>query len=137
MDKNALVTIVFALFVLFFGYSYQNALKSPECVYPNSPDSAAPDWVCEPAAEGYDIVAVGYAEKSAAGVAFMKQMAVANARNNLTGAYSNWVVAKKEQVNAEVDLPLLTDGHLINSTLLHTANSPAGGMYALVGIKQL
>ena len=55
-------------------------VQRPDCVFPDNPSEAAPDWVCIEQAEGMTVGAVGIYEKSGAGVQFMKDQAVASAR---------------------------------------------------------
>ncbi len=39
----------------------------PDCTYPDSPQTAAPGWVCDEPVEGLAVSAVGSANKSAIG----------------------------------------------------------------------
>ena len=119
-----------------------------ECVYPDSPKESAPLWICDAPVEGVAVSAVGMHEKSAAGVAFMKDQAAADARvklaqqmkvrvNNMikqyvetTGAGSSETVDK---VNTSVS-KLITSETITGSRIFRSATSPAGGMYVLVGL---
>ncbi len=53
------------------------------CVFADGSGQAAPEWVCGAPVDGLDLSAVGYADKSAAGPNFMKQMAATAARVEL------------------------------------------------------
>ena len=56
---------------------------APDCVFPDSPATDAPGWVCDEPVEGVEVSAVGVAEKTAAGHSFMKNMAATDARVQL------------------------------------------------------
>jgi len=127
-----------------------NTVAAPpaECVYPDSPKESAPLWICDAPVEGVAVSAVGVHEKSAAGVAFMKDQAAADARvklaqqmkvrvNNMikqyvetTGAGSSETVDK---VNTSVS-KLITSETISGSRIFRSATSPKGGMYVLVGL---
>lgn len=123
--------------------------ESPkECVFPDSPKDAAPLWVCDSPVEGVSVSAVGAANKSAAGVSFMKDQAAADARvklaqqmkvlvNNMikqyvetTGAGSSETVDK---VNTSVS-KLITSETITGSRIFRSTVSPKGDMYVLVGL---
>lgn len=119
-----------------------------ECAYPDAPKESAPLWVCDAPVEGVSVSAVGMADKSAAGVSFMKNMAAADARvklaqqmkvhvNNMikqyvetTGAGSSETVDK---VNTSVS-KLITSESLEGSRIFRTTTSPNGAMYVLLGL---
>jgi len=127
----------------------EEKVAAPECVFPNS-QSAAPGWVCDMAVEGASVTAVGIAAKSSAGVSFMKQMAMTDARVQLaqtvrtrvtnmikqyaetTGAANQQTV---DQVNASVTKQI-TDETLVGTKLLRTITGPDGALYALVGLDE-
>lgn len=122
--------------------------KTPDCVFPDNPSEAAPDWVCTEQAEGITVGAVGIAEKSNAGVQFMKDQAVAAARVNLaqqmkthvnnmikqyaetTGVGSAETVDK---VNTSVS-KLFTQEMIAGSRMFKQRTNSKGTMYVLVGI---
>src|SRR5690606_36712109 len=52
-------------------------------IFADGSNQPAPEWVCGAPVEGIDLSAVGYADKSAAGPNFMKQMAATAARVEL------------------------------------------------------
>jgi hypothetical protein len=124
------------------------AAAPAECVYPDAPKESAPLWICDAPVEGVAVSAVGMHEKSAAGVAFMKDQAAADARvklaqqmkvrvNNMikqyvetTGAGSSETVDK---VNTSVS-KLITSETISGSRIYRSATSPSGGMYVLVGL---
>ena len=124
------------------------AAPAPECVYPDSPKDPAPLWVCDAPVEGVAVSAVGTHAKSAAGVAFMKDQAAADARVKLaqqmkvrvtnmikqyvetTGAGASETVDK---VNTSVS-KLITAETISGSKVFRSATSPTGAMYVLVGL---
>jgi len=121
---------------------------APECVFPDSPQDAAPAWVCDAPVEGVAVSAVGSREKAAAGIHFMKEQAAASARTALaqqmrvkvsnmvkqfaetTGAASTETVDK---VNTSVS-KLITDETIKGSRLFRSVTSPKGSIYVLVGL---
>ncbi len=122
--------------------------KIAECVFPDSPNQAAPLWICDAPVEGVAVSAVGSYEKSAAGTAFMKDQAAAAARVNLaqqmkvhvtnmiksyvetTGAAASETVDK---VNTSVS-KLITAETIVGSRVFRSATSPNGSIYVLVGL---
>jgi len=127
----------------------ENVAEPPkECVFPDSPKDAAPLWICDAPVEGVAVSAVGVANKSAAGVSFMKDQAAADARvklaqqmkvhvNNMikqyvetTGAGSSETVDK---VNTSVS-KLITSETITGSRIFRSTVSPKGDMYVLVGL---
>lgn len=54
-----------------------------DCVFPDSPEISAPNWVCDMPVEGIAVSAVGSFRKTKAGVQFQKTQATAAARNAL------------------------------------------------------
>lgn len=120
----------------------------PDCNFPDNPSEAAPDWICTEQAEGVTVGAVGTYEKSAAGVQFMKDQAVAAARVNLaqqmrthvknmikqyaetTGAAASETVDK---VNTSVS-KLITNESISGSKMFKQTTNSKGTIYVLVGL---
>lgn len=124
---------------------------APECTFPNSmPKEAAPGWVCDEPVPGIAVSAVGSAQKSQAGLAFMKQMASADARVQLaqsvriqvanmikqyaetTGAAGQETV---DQVNSSVTKQI-TNESLSGTKILKSTTGPDGTLYVLVGLDE-
>lgn len=119
-----------------------------DCVFPDNPTEAAPDWICTEQAEGLTVGAVGTYEKSGAGVQFMKDQAIASARVNLaqqmkvhvqnmikqyaetTGAGDTETVDK---VNTAVS-KLITKETVSGSRMFKQRTNSKGTIYVLVGI---
>jgi hypothetical protein len=91
------------------------------CTFPDATSSPAPDWVCAESTGYSGTIAVGFADKSAAGNHFSKQLAASNAR-----------IALAKKLNLDVSQPQILD----NARVLDTATSPNGRIYVLVGISQ-
>ncbi len=91
-----------------------------DCHFPDDAQSIAPGWVCN-TQDSKQHQAVGFAEHSAAGYSFMKQIAAANARQQLAIKLN------------KLQLPPLTHTELLNTRILETAMSPQGNLYVLVG----
>lgn len=118
------------------------------CVFADGSNQPAPEWVCGAPVEGIDLSAVGYADKSAAGPNFMKQMAATAARVELaqtmrvevqnmikqyaetTGAADSETV---DMVNTSVTKQI-TKETLIGSQIFRQMPTPSGGMVVLVGL---
>jgi hypothetical protein len=140
-----------AIAILLSACSSDETIKeAEECVFPDAPDAAAPGWVCDQPVEGIAVSAVGYAEKSAAGHSFMKNMAATDARVQLaqrirvhvpnmfkqyaetTGAADTETVDK---VNTSVTKQI-TDQTLLGTRIYKTRTSPNGGLYVLIGMDE-
>ena len=120
-----------------------------DCVFPNTQEPA-PGWVCDEPVDGVSVSAVGSAEKSGAGIDFMKQMAATSARVQLaqrmrvhvansikqfaetTGAGKDETVDK---VNTSVTKQI-TDETLVGTKIFKSRAAPDGTMYVLVGLDE-
>jgi hypothetical protein len=118
------------------------------CAFADGSGKAAPEWVCGAPVDGVDLTAVGYADKTAAGPNFMKQMAATAARVELaqtmrievqnmikqyaetTGTGDSETVDK---VNSSVTRQI-TKETLVGSKILRQMPTPSGGMVVLVGL---
>ena len=119
-----------------------------ECMFPDLPSEEAPLWVCDLPVEGVAVSAVGAYEKTAAGVGFQKDQALADGRVKLaqqvrvrvsnmikqyaetTGAGSTETVDK---VNSSVS-KLITAETLTGSRAYRSTSSSNSTMYVLVGL---
>jgi len=124
-------------------------VATPECVFPNSA-LAAPGWVCDMPVEGASVSAVGISPKSSAGVAFMKQMAMADARvqlaqtvrirvSNMIKQYAETTGAANQQTVDQVSTSVtkqITDETLVGTKLLRSITGPDSAMYVLVGLDE-
>jgi len=122
---------------------------APECAFPGT-QLSAPLWVCDAPVDGMTVGAVGTATKSEAGLGFMKQMAMTDARVQLaqnmkvqvqnmikqyaetTGAGSKETV---DRVNTVVTKQI-TDQTLVGTKLFRSAQAPDGTLYVLVGLDE-
>ncbi|MCD8522954.1 MAG: LPP20 family lipoprotein [Saccharospirillaceae bacterium] len=118
------------------------------CVFADGSGQAAPEWVCGAPVDGLDLSAVGYADKSAAGPNFMKQMAATAARVELaqtmkvevqnmikqyaetTGTGDSETV---DRVNTSVTKQI-TKETLVGSKIFRQMPTPSGGIVVLVGL---
>ena len=119
-----------------------------ECVFADGSNQPAPLWVCGAPVEGIDLSAVGYADKSAAGPNFMKQMAATAARVELAQVLSvdlqNMVKQYVETTGAgdaetvdrvnSVVTKQVTEQKLIGSKVVRQMPTPSGGLVVLVGL---
>lgn len=118
------------------------------CVYPDGSNIEAPTWVCNAPIEEAELSAVGFADKSAAGLNFMKQMAATAARVELaqtmkvelenmikqyaetTGSGDSETV---DMVNTSVTKQI-TKETLVGSRIFRQITMPQGGMAVAVGL---
>lgn len=89
-----------------------------KCLFPKS-KKRAPDWVCNANSDGVKRAALGSAAKSKAGLAFMEEMAAADARTRL---------AQKQASG-------LSEEKLRGSKILKKIYAPDGTLYVLVGFE--
>lgn len=119
-----------------------------ECTWPDAPKEAAPGWICDEPVEGLAISAVGSAEMSAAGVAFTKNKAAADARRQLALQIGVEVAAifkeyigttglagQNETVDSAVEdvKELFTKQQLTDTRIYKSITSPGNSLYVLVG----
>jgi hypothetical protein len=146
---NALLTAAVALTVAACSSTPEKPAPVAECVFPGS-DKPAPLWVCDAPVEGMSVGAVGSAQRSDAGIAFMKQMAATEARVQLaqnmkvqvqnmikqyaetTGAGSQETV---DRVNTSVTKQI-TDQTLQGTKIFRSIQAPDGTLYVLVGLDE-
>lgn len=146
MKKLHLLIPCIAATAILAGCGGKKAVE--ECVFPDAPNEAAPGWICDQPVEGFDMTAVGSAEKSGAGHDFMKQMAATSARVQLaqrmkvqvqnmikqyaetTGAASSETV---DLVNTSVTKQI-TDESLVGTKIIKTRPSPTGRLYVLIAM---
>ncbi len=120
-----------------------------ECTFPNT-TAAAPGWVCDQPVAGISVAAVGSAQKTAAGMAFMREMAGTSARAELarqmkiqvqgmikqyaetTGAGDAETV---DRVNTSVTKQI-TNESLSGTKIMRSIVAPDGTLYVLVGVDE-
>jgi hypothetical protein len=121
---------------------------APDCVFPDSPATAAPGWICDEPVEGVEVSAVGVAEKSAAGHSFMKNMAATDARvqlaqsmkvhvSNMVKQYAETTGAADSETVDKVNTSVtkqITDETLVGTKIFKTRTSPNGALYVLLGM---
>ncbi|WP_428241857.1 LPP20 family lipoprotein [Gynuella sp.] len=151
------ITPVLLVLVLFNGCASKQEQKTEQtaeyftdCTFPDSPNAAAPGWVCDEPVSEYPVSAVGSASPSAAGYDFMKDQAATAARVRLAQQMEVHVmnmvkqyvestgVADSEtvdQVRTSVS-KVVTDQTLLGSRIIGNRTSPNGYLYVLVGIDE-
>lgn len=119
-----------------------------DCVFPDAPNAAAPGWVCDQPVEGVEVSAVGFAEKTAAGHSFMKNMAATDARvqlaqsmkvhvQNMVKQYAETTGAADSETVDKVNTSVtkqITDESLVGTKIFKTRTSPNGALYVLLGM---
>ncbi|MDF1762065.1 MAG: LPP20 family lipoprotein [Oleibacter sp.] len=119
-----------------------------ECVFADGSNQPAPAWVCGAPVEGADLTAVGYADKSAAGPNFMKQMAATAARvelaqtmkvemQNMIKQYAETTGVGDDETVDRVNSSTtkqITKEELVGSRIFRQMMTPSGGMVVVVGL---
>jgi hypothetical protein len=138
--------LTLSLTACFGGGAQQVAV--PDCTFPDAPEVAAPGWVCDEPVEGLAVSAVGSADKSGAGINFMKQQASTAARvqlaqmmkvqvQNLVKQFAettgNGDAETVDMVNSSVTKQI-TNESLVGTRIYKTRRSPNGALYVLVGL---
>jgi hypothetical protein len=122
-------------------------VKVADCVFPNTQE-AAPGWICDEPVEGVEVSAVGTAEKTAAGLDFMKNMAATSARvqlaqrmkvqvQNMVKQYAETTGAGKDETVDKVNTAVtkqITDQTLVGTKIYKSRTAPDGSLYVLVGL---
>jgi len=128
--------------------SPQVATVVPDCTFPDAPEVAAPNWICDAPVEGVEVSAVGSFRKTKAGVQFQKTQATANGRNQLA---ANMKVHVKQLVKNYTEVTGVGDDETVDTVssdvskqitketlfgtkVFRTRVSPTGTMYVLVGM---
>lgn len=123
------------------------AVAVPDCVFPET-EIAAPGWICDEPVPGLDVQAVGIAERSKAGIGFMKDLASADARGRLAEQTKVRVqkmvkkylgttgVADTETVDAAASstLKTITSTELVGSKIYKSRTGPNKRLYVLLGL---
>jgi hypothetical protein len=121
--------------------------KVADCVFPGTND-AAPGWVCDEPVDGVEVSAVGVAEPTQAGEAFMKQMGATDARvqlaqrmkvqvANMIKQYAETTGAGKDETVDKVNTSVskqITNETLVGTKIFKTRVGTNGKMYVLVGL---
>jgi len=121
-----------------------------DCVFPDTPDTAAPGWICDQPVKGVELTAIGSTTKSGAGYDYMKSMAATSARiqlaQNMQVQVRNIVkqyIETTGQADSEtVDKVMtsvtkqITNQTLVGTKIIKTRSSPTGNLYVLVGMNK-
>jgi predicted DNA-binding ribbon-helix-helix protein len=119
-----------------------------DCVFPNQ--QAAPGWICDEPIPGLEVQATGVSEKSAAGVAFMKNRAKADALANLAEQFrvkvskmvKNYIgttgMGSSEMIDAAASstIKTISSQTLANAKTFKSRIGPEGRQYILVGLDE-
>ena len=150
--RNTCMLLVVAM--LMNGYAWGDNLatvampakvnKAKKCFFPKS-KKRAPAWVCNPQAEGLAVAVVGSSEKSKAGMAYMEQMAAADARVHLLQSLHESVqpeVADSEDTKNKNtadnnSTTKLTSESLTDTKIIKRTYGPNGTLYVLIGIDEM
>ncbi len=148
MNKAAYLIAGVAMSAVLAGCGGNTKEEVADCVFPDSPGTAAPGWICDEPVEGVEVSAVGSAQKSGAGHSFMKQMAATDARVQLAQRMKvevrNMIKQYVETTGAAdqetVDKAMtsvtkqITNETLVGTKIYKTRTSPSGTLYVLLGM---
>jgi len=117
-----------------------NVSKPKKCLFPKS-KKRAPDWVCNINEDNLAVTAVGSFAKSRAGIAFMEQMAAADARvqlaNKLRGSVQQKIAGSEGvPVNDNDLISQITSEQLQGTKVLKSVYGPRGKLYVLMGFDE-
>lgn len=114
------------------------AVKAKKCFFPKS-KKRAPVWICNAQADGLTVAAVGSAAKSQAGLAFMEQMAEADARSqlvqNVRGS-TRKIIANEGKTAAPDNafIAKISEESLSGTKIMKRTYGPDGTLYVLMGL---
>ena len=148
MNKAAYLVVGVAMSALLAGCGNNVKEEVADCVFPDAPSTAAPEWICDGPVEGVEVSAVGSAQKSGAGHSFMKQMAATDARVQLAqrmkvhvkNMIKQYVETTGAQDTETVDQVMtsvtkqITNETLVGTKIFKSRTSPSGSLYVLLGM---
>jgi len=116
------------------------AKQVKKCLFPKS-RKRAPDWVCNAQVDSLTVSAVGSFHKSGAGIAFIEQMAAADARVHLANKLRASMQKRIAQSDAAANndnalINKITDEQLKGSRVLKSVYGPKGRLYVLMGFDE-
>jgi LPP20 lipoprotein len=154
MKKQLTIYLMLALAAVMSGCSSTGGKEMgaaapvlPDCHFPGTKE-IAPGWVCDRPVPGWAVTAAGSAEKTGAGFAFQKQMAMTNARVQLAQQMKVHVANMVKQyaetsgsgdsetvdrVNTSVTKQI-TDETVAGSKPIDSVQGPDGILWILVGL---
>jgi LPP20 lipoprotein len=114
--------------------------KPKKCLFPKS-KKRAPDWVCNINEDNLSVTAVGSFARSEAGIAFMEQMAAADARVHLADKLRLSVQQKiagsdGASVNDSDLISKISSEQLQGTKVLKSVYGPRGKLYVLMGFDE-
>ncbi|OBT09486.1 hypothetical protein A9264_14710 [Vibrio sp. UCD-FRSSP16_10] len=152
MKRFIFIISILALIGCQSTQTIEKAQSYSTCVFPDSPSTEAPSWICNVMPQDLAIASTGYAKKSAAGMSIMRKVAVNDARVALASEFqtdvsnmfkqaieSNVITTEKsteEHVIERVESVTknVVSRSLSNSRIIVSQVSPSGGLYLLVGM---
>lgn len=125
----------------------QKELVTPECVFPDAPQQAAPLWVCDVPIEGFALTAVGFSEKrptqsmtsTAArtdAAAKMSEHFATSIAQMLTDYQKSMVTESEEKFLVDTDLVRenVTSITLYGTKIARSMTSPMQGQYVVLAM---
>ena len=149
--RNIIIVLLTITFI-FSGYAQADEVikieqntKTKKCLFPKS-KKLAPSWLCNTQDDKWAVTAIGSHPKSKAGIAFMEEMAAAEARvqlvKKLSGTITQKISASETSKNHNTDSPdkilieKISHASLEGSRIISKAYAPHGRVYVLIGLNQ-
>ena len=142
--------VAMSAFLVGCGDNVKEEAMVADCVFPDSPTTPAPNWICDGPIEGAKVTAVGSAVKSGAGHSFMKQMAATDARvqlaqrmkvqvKNMIKQYVETTGAADSETVDKVMTSVtkqITNETLVGTKIFMSRSSPKGSLYVVLGMNK-
>ncbi len=127
----------------------QTTVITPECVFADAPEKAAPLWVCDVPIEGYALSAVGFSEKKPS-QAMTTAAATTQARAKMSEHFATTVsqlftdyqksLETQEESKFIIDTDLVRETvssmTLFGSKVIRTLTSPTQGQYVVIALDE-
>ncbi len=128
----------------------KETLLTPDCVYQDAPDKAAPLWICGVPVEGYALSQVGFAEKKPSAT-MTTAAATADARAKMSSYFASMVSdmfseyqksvktdeTSKNIIDTDMVRETVTSMTLFGTRTVRTMTSPTGGQYVLLAMDDM
>ncbi|MAQ01414.1 MAG: hypothetical protein CL586_04705 [Alteromonadaceae bacterium] len=127
----------------------KETVLTPECVYQDAPEKAAPMWVCGVPIEGFAFTQVGFSEKKPSAT-MTNSAATADARAKMSSYFATMVSdmfsqyqksleteeASKYVIDTDMVRETVSSMTLFGTRTVRTMTSPSGGQYVLLAMDE-
>ena len=128
----------------------KETLLTPDCVYQDAPDKAAPLWICGVPVEGFALSQVGFSEKKPSAT-MTTAAATADARAKMSSYFATMVSdlfsQYQKSIETEESAKNIIDTDMVRETVssmtlfgtrtVRTMTSPSGGQYVLLAMHEM